>query len=211
MKIASVFDDEFRPYGRVVEGVDPALVSTLAEALAAHARQPEAGAAYVPDDPQISGLPEAAALAPVLFGGLPTQFGWVAGHNRSLNCLEYHRTSEFNMGTEDFVLLLAKQDQVVGETLDTDCVRAFRAPAGKLIEVYATTLHYTPCQVSDAGFHVLVALPKGTNEPFDGPRTASDEAPLLWATNKWLLAHEESDEAARGANVALYGDNVTLD
>lgn len=48
--------------------------------------------------------------------------------------------------------------------LDTAKVKAFRVPAGVLVEVYATTLHYAPCHTDEtAGFRVLVALPRGTN------------------------------------------------
>ena len=79
-----------------------------------------------------------------LYGGMPVQFGWCNGHNTKLNCLEYHRDSEFNLGTEDFILLLAREDDIEGGKLDTGKVKAFRVPAGVLVEVYATTLHYGP-------------------------------------------------------------------
>jgi len=91
-------------------------------------------------------LPAASRAASVhLFGGMPVQLGWCNGHNTKLNCLEYHRDSEVNIGTHDFVLLLAKQDQIVDGVLDTALVKAFRVPAGVPVEVYATTLHYAPC------------------------------------------------------------------
>ena len=34
--------------------------------------------------------------------------------------------------------------------------------------------------------------------------------PLLWACNKWLLAHPESNEAAKGAQCALTGENIDI-
>ena len=91
-------------------------------------------------------------------------------------------------------------------------VRSFRVPAGKLVEVYATTLHYAPCHVdAEKGFRVLVALPKGTNteKPDITPLTAEDQ--YLWACNKWLLAHPDSAEAAAGAVAALVGENIDLE
>ena len=33
---------------------------------------------------------------------------------------------------------------------------------------------------------------------------------MLWARNKWLLAHPESSEAAAGAVVALTGVNIDI-
>lgn len=54
--------------------------------------------------------------------------------------------------------------QIVDGMLDTAKIKAFKAPAGTLVEIYATTLHYAPCHcASEKGFRVLVALPQGTN------------------------------------------------
>ena len=142
---------------------------------------------------------------------MPAQLGWCNGHNSRLNCLEYHRDSEYNLGATDFILLLAKQDEITDGVLDTARVKAFRVPAGVLVECYATTLHYAPCHADAAqGFRVLIALPKGTNtaKPAITP-TGGDDA-LLWACNKWLLAHPESAEAAEGAYIGLVGENIDL-
>ena len=131
-----------------------------------------------------------------LYGGMPVQLGWCNGHNTRLNCLKYHRDSEFNLPTEDIVLLLARQDEIENGVLDTGKVKAFRVPKGTLIECYATTLHYAPCHTDPAkGFRVLIALPQFTNtdRPVMDNKTPEDN--LLWARNKWLLAHPESSEA----------------
>ena len=210
MKVLSVRDPEFAEYGRVFDDVDPALTGAIAEALAHGTPVPEA-TDYVAEEPALQGLPEASALAPLLFGGSPVQFGWCNGHNLTLNCLEYHRSSEFNLGVGDFVLLLARQADVRDGLLDTSTVRAFRVPAGTLVEVYATTLHYAPCHTdAEKGFRVLVALPKGTNtaKP-DMANNGGDDA-LLWACNKWLLAHPDSAEAKAGAYIGLIGENVHI-
>ena len=44
------------------------------------------------------------------FGGMTIELGMCWGHNTWLNCLEYHRGSELNIGASDFVLLLAKDE-----------------------------------------------------------------------------------------------------
>ena len=142
---------------------------------------------------------------------MPAQLGRCSGRNTKLNCLEYHRDSEFNLGVNDFILLLAKQDEIENGVLDTSKVKAFRAQAGVLIEVYATTLHYAPCHVNAAdGFRVLVALPAGTNTERPDFAPAGGDDALLWARNKWLLAHPESSEAAAGAYVGLAGENIDI-
>lgn len=209
MTIHSVTDPAFAPYGRVVTGYE-AECRAVTRALTAFTPLPE-GTGYLPEEPALQNLPESVVLGRSLFGGMPFQMGWCNGHNTKLNCLEYHRDSEFNLGTEDFILLLAKQDEIVQGKLDTGKVKAFRVPAGTLVEVYATTLHYAPCHTNPAkGFRVLVALPRGTNtDKPDMPAKGGDDT-FLWACNKWLLAHPESDEAAQGAVAALTGENIDI-
>lgn len=161
MEIKSVFDAEFSPYGQVHKGykLDGLLAAMKAIPL------PESGTTYQPAIPELEALPIFELFGANAYGGMPVQLGMCWGHNTKLNCLEYHRDSEFNVGTHDFILLLAKQDEIVDGMLDTAKVQAFRVPAGVLVEVYATTLHYAPCHTDEAeGFRVAVALPRGTNE-----------------------------------------------
>lgn len=208
MKINSVFDPEFSAYGRTVTGLEDA----VAELLGALRNAPlPDGVEYVPTDPVLQELPAAVEVSEHCFGGMPVQLGWCNGHNTRLNCLEYHRDSEFNLGTEDFILLLAKREEMENGLLDTAKVRAFRVPAGTLVEIYAVTLHYAPCHCDpEKGFRVLVALPWLTNteRPVMDDRTGEDV--LLTARNKWLLAHPESDEAKAGARVGLTGPNIDI-
>ena len=207
MKIYSVTDPEFRPYGQLPEGYDTEELLKAMEAIPL----PETGTAY---EPGIAAL-EACAIFSELqnraYGGMPVQLGMCWGRNTRLNCLEYHRDSEVNIGSADFILLLAKQDEIENGVLDTGKVKAFRVPAGLPVEIYATTLHYAPCHTDpDSGFRVAVALPKGTNtaKPDLSPGSAEDR--LLTARNKWLLAHPDSDEAKNGARIGLTGANIDI-
>ena len=208
MKIYSVFDPEFRPYGQVVTGLE----ETVAELLEVLKETPlPQGVEYVAEYEPLQELPAMAEVSEHLFGGMPVQLGWCNGFNTKLNCLEYHRDSEFNLGTEDFILLVARREQIADGVLDTGKVMAFRVPAGTLVECFATTLHYAPCHCDpEKGFRVLVALPQGTNteKPAITPKTWEDQ--LLWACNKWLLAHKDSSEAAAGVYLGLAGENIDL-
>ena len=172
---------------------------------------PESGTTYQPAIPELEALPIFELFGANAYGGMPVQLGMCWGRNTKLNCLEYHRDSEFNVGTHDFILLLAKQDEIVDGMLDTAKVRAFRVPAGVLVEVYATTLHYAPCHTDEAeGFRVAVALPRGTNEARPAVTPLNMEDDRLWAKNKWLLAHPDSSEAGQGAWVGLTGENIDI-
>ena len=205
MEIYKVTDPEFRPYG-VLHPEFP--VEDLLEGLR---KTPIGdGVGYVPLDESLQNLPAAKLVQDSLFGGMPVELGWCNGHNQTMNCLEYHRDSELNLGATDFVLLVARREDLVDGKLDTAKVKAFYAPAGLMIEVFATTLHYAPCHVEEKGFQVMIGLPMGTNTDAPEITPVTWEDRLLLAKNKWLLAHPESDEAKNGAYVGITGENITI-
>ena len=134
------------------------------------------------------------------------------GHNTRLNCLEYHRDSELNIGSHDFILLLAKLDEIKNGMLDIAKVKAFCVPAGVVVEIYATTLLYAPCHADlETGFRPAVALPRGTNDPYTLLEIRCREDRLLRAKNKWMLAHLDSAEAKDGAYIGLMGENNDME
>ena len=207
MKIYSVTDAAFRPYGKILEGYDTAPLCAAMRSIP----MPEQGTAYEPSIPVLEECALYGALQNNAYGGMPIQLGLCWGYNTRLNCLEYHRDSEVNVGARDFILLLGKQDEIENGVLDTGKVKAFRVPAGMAVEVYATTLHYAPCHCDPAkGFRVLVALPLHTNTDYRPAGGANKLDRQLWARNKWLIAHAESDEAKQGAVVGLRGVNIDI-
>ena len=96
-------------------------------------------------------------------------------------------------------------------------LEAFFVPAGTAVELYATTLHYTPIgtKENDYAFKTGVILPFGTNFPLGvklGAEAEEEKLPeekLLFAKNKWLIAHEEGGE--EGAFIGLTGKNISVD
>ena len=206
MTIYSVFDPEFREYGKVLTGYD---TSELVEAMK-KVEMPSEGVAYEPWIDSLEACKIFGELGENAFGGMPIELGMCWGYNRSLNCLEYHRNSEINIGATDFVLLLAKQEKIIDGKLDTADVVAFEAPAGAVVEVYATSLHYAPCRVNEEGFRVAVVLPRNTNTDLEKGAEKDPEDKMLWARNKWLIAHPDSSEAGQGAYVGLVGENISI-
>ena len=207
MHIYSVRDPEFKPYGKVLEGYDTAELLSAMEAIPL----PDSGTAYRPGIESLEACGIFADFRDRAYGGMPIQLGMCWGHNTKLNCLEYHRDSEVNLGWRDFILLLARQEEVEAGVLDTAKVKAFRVPAGVPVEVYATTLHYAPCHTCpNCGFRVAVVLPKGTNTEKPAFEAKNEEDTWMTARNKWLLAHPESSEAKNGAHVGLAGANIDI-
>ena len=113
MKIYSVTDPEFKPYGKILEGYDTAELCAAMEAIPL----PAEGTAYEPGIDSLEACKVFADFRDRAYGGMPIQLGMCWGHNTKLNCLEYHRDSEVNVGWKDFVLLLAKQDEITDGVL----------------------------------------------------------------------------------------------
>lgn len=204
MKLKSVFDDEFCKYGKILPQYDTTELRKEME----HTPLPE-DVIYVPSDERLESLLVAKKFQQYGYGGLPIQIGYCNGNNHKLNALEYHRNSEINVAVTDLVLLLGKQEDITKEwTYDTKKVEAFFVPAGTAIEVYATTLHYAPCNAGEKGFRCVVILPKGTNEALLFVPPKEGEERLMTAQNKWLIAHKKAQ--IEGAHEGLVGDNLEV-
>ena len=129
MRIQNVADDAFRRYGKVLEGYD--FTEFLKEMK--HTPVPE-DVTYVPSVEEMEALPVAKELQNKGYGGLPIEIGYCNGHNKKLNGLEYHRSSEINVAVTDLVLLIGHQQDVEKDfTYDTSKVEAFLVPAGTAI------------------------------------------------------------------------------
>ena len=206
MKTLNVTDPEFKKYGRVVDEID---FSGLIEALKEKTPCPE-DCAYEPSIADLESLPVKEELERIIYGELPIQIGYCNGHNRKLNAVEYHRSSEINVAATDVILLLGKEEDIEeGFTYDTGKMEAFLLPAGKAVELYATSLHYAPCQTSEEGFRVSIVLPKGTNEPLTGSHGGKFEDSLITARNKWLIGHPEGGFTG-SEHIGLKGENLEV-
>ena len=207
LKILSADDPEFQKYGRIIKGYD---CSELIKKMTDTPLPNEP--IYVPSDPKLEKLSIFKELQNREFGGLPIQLGYRNGNNTLLNAVEYHRTSEINVAVTDLILLLGSEQDIDPEqfTYDTSRIEAFFIPAGTMIEVYATTLHYAPCNAAKDGFRCVVVLPRDTNLPLETKQTDLEDR-LLFAKNKWLIAHPETDLVQQGAYAGLIGENVSVE
>ena len=205
MKIYQVTDPEFREYGRIIKGID------FSELLEGMEKTPcPDDVVYVASDPELEKIPVCEDLRRVTYGELPVQVGYCNGHNNKLNALEYHRSSEINIGATDFYLILARQADVTDEyTLDTSTCKVFYAPKGTAVEVFATSLHYAPCNTGGKGFRVVIVLPRGTNYDLEEAHSGGEDAHLT-AKNKWLIGHPEGG-LPEGSPMGLIGENITLE
>ena len=115
MVVFSVYDNEFASYGQVHYGYD---TTKLVEAMN-RIEMPASGTAYEPGIASLEELEIFEQFENRGFGGMPIQLGMCWGHNTKLNCLEYHRDSELNIGTTDYILLLCKKNRVKNGVVDS--------------------------------------------------------------------------------------------
>lgn len=195
--IRTLDDPRFSKYGLVIEGDHRDLGAYLKR----HVAIPGEGNRYTPADDAFKDTAHDAFRT--LFGGVPLQYGYVAGQNTVMNAVEYHKSPEVNIAAHPIVLWLGDVRDIVHDRYHTDWLEAFYIPAGTAIELFSTTLHFAPCKVKPEGFICAVILPKGTNRDLD-PDRGSD--PLLFKHNKWLLAHPSHERfVSQGAAVRLEG------
>ncbi len=202
-----VTESAFRPYGRVMD-LDTADFCACLKKRSI----PAEGTVYEPSVAELEALPIFRELSDRTYGEMPVELGHCSGHNEKLNALEYHRSSEIDIAATDLVLMLGRQQDIdpAAWIYDTGKVEAFFVPAGTAVELYATTLHFAPCGIDGKAFYCGVALPRGTNEALKNPVAKEGENRLLFAVNKWMLAHEESGLGVDGAWLGLRGENLTL-
>ena len=206
MKIYKVTDSEFKKYGQILEGYD---FSELFENLK-KLDIPDKGITYEASVPVLEGCAERKLMENKGFGGMPIQIGYVGGNNKILNCLEYHKSSEFNIALDDVILVLGKQAEMEDDTFDTSLCKAFFVPAGTGVELFATTLHYAPMNLGEKGYRVACVLPRGTNGAKPNLTVLDGQDKACAGSNKWLFAHPDSEDAKKGAYIGLKGKNISF-
>jgi len=203
IKFYSVFDKEFSQYGEVIKDADVEELCKAAEKI----EMPEKGVKYFPGVESLENVSNAKEIKERFFGFLPAQIGYCYGSNSVLDSTEWHTSSEFNVAVTDVILLLANRWQIKNNKIDSSEFKGFFVPKGTVIETYATTLHYTPCEADENGFGWVVILPQNTNTPLDN----KTNNPILWAKNKWMITHVDNEvNIKKGAFAGITGENFVV-
>lgn len=208
VKIHSVFDDEFKSFGKIVNGFDfSELIAKMEQT-----EIPENGNVYYASVKELEDCSVFNDVQNILYGGMPIQIGYCNGRNTTYNGFEYHKGSEINIAVTDFMLVLGHTYDIEDNKYYVGNEKVFFVPKGTAIEMYQTTLHLSPCRVTDEGFKDVVILPKGTNTPLDEKIKNDDlESQLLLQKNKWVIAHKDREPLVKqGAHIGLIGENKEL-
>jgi len=207
LNIRIVNNLSFREYGKVITGYD---FSEMLSYMEHETTIPGDSNIYKASVPELETFTIYERLSKEFYGEMAIQAGYCNGPNSTLNGLEYHKGSEIDIAVTDLVLLVGRLQDVDDGMYNSDDVEAFFVPKGTAVQLYETTLHFAPCKTRPEGFKCIVILPRGTNEPLENDRTTYDDK-LLFARNKWLLAHPERKPLIdKGAWPGIIGENILI-
>lgn len=202
INIYSIHDAEFKKYGKVID-LDTDEIVKACEGI----EMPEKGTIYKMSEDKLENLACSDFLRKKLMGGCDVQIGICCGYSSFLNGLEYHNSSEINVAATSLVLILGLRYEMVDNEYNSENVKAFYLEKGDVVEVFGTSMHFCPCQVSDEGFSCVVVLPTGTNDILDEPM----EDVLLFKKNKWIICHDENNGLIeRGVYPGIHGVNYEI-
>ena len=198
-----VRDNEFASFGRIITNLDTAEIIEVAKKI----KNPDSGSSYLPSVEDFEFLNIANQIENECFGSLPTQIGYCWGHNNFLNAAEWHTSSEINIAVTPIVLILGHIWDIEDGKINSSKFKAFYLSEGTAVEVYATSLHFCPCEADKNGFGCVVALPEGTNTDLE--RKAENS--LLFRKNKWIISHVENEALKnRGVASGITGINYEI-
>ena len=198
-----VNDAEFASFGRVIKNLDASEITEAANKL----QRPESGSAYMASVPEFEALDIAKQIEDEYFGTLPSQLGYCHGHSNFLNATEWHACSEINIAITPLVLILGHVWDIKDGKIDSSKFTAFYLPAGTVVEVYATTLHFCPCEVQEEGFGCVVGLTAGTNTDLE----KEVQNKMLFRKNKWIICHVDNEALLnRGVVPGITGTNYEI-
>ena len=125
--------------------------------------------------------------------------------------MEYHKSPEVLVAITDLILIVGKKEDITSDfTYNTEYMEIFIVSAGIAVELDTSTLHYCPCEVDKDGFKCVAVMTRGSNTEIKGLHSKMGEDQLLFAQNKWLIAHPDSELAKQGAYIGLKNCNILV-
>lgn len=177
-------DDSFKEYGRIIK-------QDMQEAID-YATTYQNTNAYDTSVQVLEEMPCMQDLINDIYGYLDVMAGVVTGKNEVLNGLEYHQCSETIIAVTDYILALGKRQDMEENDYDIEKCELFYVPKGTVVELYATTLHYTPITVKDS-FKTICLLLRGTGD-------SCQRRGILKKQNKWFIAHKDNVEKVQAGD-----------
>lgn len=201
--IKDIDDIRFKEYGRVLDGIDCFSIIGYAQD---RISIPKIGNEYHASLKALEKFDVIDEIKNKAYGGLELEVGSCAGQNTMLTGLEYHQGSETIIAVTDCIIMLGRLQEMEENKFDSKKIETFYIKKGQVVELYSTTLHYTPCKVDKEGFITLVILLKDTNNVME-----SSGDMLLKKKNKWFITHISQDNKVKeGAYPGLIGELIEI-
>ncbi len=173
--------------------------------LAAEKLNPKKDNVYIADDEELHNLACVKKIGREVFAELPIQAGWCYGGGKSMNGVEWHKSSEVVVAACDCVLVLGDARDIEDDTFDSAKGVALSLKRGEAVELSPMTLHLAPLAVGEY-FKAAILLPRGTNAPLEGGIDGT-----LRAVNKWLLVHPDNKRGIElGGKTGVTGVNISV-
>jgi hypothetical protein len=203
LKIIDLEDSRFKEYGKPLLGFE---FEPLFQYVDENATIPQEGNSYVASMEQIEDFEVIKSIQARIYGRLEVEAGVCAGQNTALTGVEYHQGSEVIIAVTDCMIIIGRVQDMIGNTYESSQAEVFYMKRGEAVELYGTTLHYTPCKVEERGFMTIVVLLKGTNMPVERVENS-----LLTKKNKWFITHEtQKAKIESGAYPGLKGNLIDI-
>lgn len=179
--VYSVYDPEFSDYGFIAEGYP---LHGIRAALGVLKLPDENG--YVPREETLHAAPDAETCGDRIFADMPYQWGYCGGVPAKVEALRFHSGPQFSLGTGDFLLLLAKRQEIENGVIDAAKAKVFRIPAEVPIVLYGDTLRSLPRSCGgDENVRILDALLFATNSHLNQLQPMGPQDAMIVARNAW--------------------------
>lgn len=202
-EIHFIDDSRFREYGKLLQGFEFDLLFQYVEE---NVTIPHEGNMYSASVRKIEDFEAIKSIQARIYGQLEVEAGVCAGQNTALTGVEYHQGSEVVIAVTDCILIIGRVQDMIGNTYHSSQTEIFYMKRGQAVELYGTTLHYTPCKVEEDGFMTVIILLKDTNMPIKKVGNG-----ILTKKNKWFIAHQsQKAKIESGAYPGLIGSLVDI-
>lgn len=203
--IHEIHEDVFLKFGKVIQSKQQE-VNEFIKYVDDTITKPQIGSEYIVDIEEMHVFSIMDKIKHNVYGDMEIECGICHGHNDTLTGLEFHQGSEVNIAVTDFILAIARKEDMEDNKIYGEQLTLFYVPAGSIIELYDKTLHYCPFSSRESGFSCIVVLLDKTNtaiqyQPYD----------MLVKRNKWFIAHEDNKAKIEAKNVVgLLGEAVKI-
>lgn len=203
--IRDIHDVKFTEFGNVLN-IEKNYIDEIVKYVEDDLLRPEIGSEYIVNIEEMHTFPIMKKIKHDIYGEMDIECGICHGHNDTLMGLEFHQGSEVNIVVSDFILAIARKEQMKNQKIYSDQLTLFYVPKGSVVELYDKTLHYCPFSSEDNGFSCIVVLLDKTNTTIDYHPNE-----ILVKRNKWFIAHEDNKAKIEAGNViGLLGEALKI-